>query len=241
MPKEYLKGWVPTMNQRGFMATELDPYSQAWVDFAKEASGPVLDIGAAYGVASIEALKQGASVTAADMEEKHLDVLRSRIKDESLAQRLKTVVGTLPDGLDLAEESFAAILISRVLHFLEPKQVQDSVAQAARWLKRGGKLFLVVETPYMRVLEPFIPTYEARRRAGAKWPGVISDFRRYLSPDEKRFAPQRMNMLDPEVLSRVCYENGLDILEAGFIERSSYDERIRLDGREGAGIIAFKR
>lgn len=241
MPKEHVKGWIPTMNAHGFMATKLDPYSKAWVARAAEATAPVADVGAAYGVATLKALAKGARVTAVDMEAKHLDILRQRVKDEEQSSRLTTVVGALPDKLTLPQETFEAILVSRVLHFLEPNEVQEAVKQLASWLKRGGRLYLVVETPYIRMLQPFIRTYEARRSAGAKWPGIIADFRRYLNPAERCHAPPRLNVMDPEVLHRICYEAGLDIEECGFIDRQDYDPSIRLDGREGAGIIAYKR
>jgi hypothetical protein len=54
-------GFVQTLNQMGFMTTSLDPISQRFVDFAPHAPGPALDIGAAYGVASIRLTGAGAS------------------------------------------------------------------------------------------------------------------------------------------------------------------------------------
>lgn len=239
MPAQVVKGLVPTMNQKGFMALKLDAYSQAWVDFSPEAPGPVADIGAAYGVATLACLERGARVTAVDMEPKHLEVLKGRADGEQLS-RLTSIVGAIPSSLDFPEESFGAILISRVLHFLEPKEVEESIQKAARWLKRGGKLFIVAETPYLNHLTAFLPTYEARLRAGAKWPGQIADFRRFLSKEEQAHAPERMNFLNPDVLHRVCYEAELDVEQMGFIDRKDYGESFRLDGREGCGVIAVK-
>ena len=56
MPVERYPGAVPTLNGRGFMLENLDPYSQSFVSFASEAELPLLDIGCAYGVATLAAL-----------------------------------------------------------------------------------------------------------------------------------------------------------------------------------------
>ena len=81
MPTESYPGAVPTMNGRGFMLQSLDPYSQSFADFAAGCSEPVLDIGCAYGIATLAALARGASVCACDMESSHLDVLSDRVPE----------------------------------------------------------------------------------------------------------------------------------------------------------------
>ena len=47
MPKPEPNGFVRTLNNMGYMTSGLDPYSQAFVDFAPGAPGPCLDVGAA--------------------------------------------------------------------------------------------------------------------------------------------------------------------------------------------------
>jgi hypothetical protein len=50
--------------------------------------------------------------------------------------------------IEFEEGSFSAILCSRVLHFLEGRDVQLSIYKMHRWLRLGGKAFLIVDTPY---------------------------------------------------------------------------------------------
>ena len=59
MPPVEAGGFVKTFNNMGFMTTYLDEFSQKFVDSSVNCGGPVLDIGCAYGNASIPALKQG--------------------------------------------------------------------------------------------------------------------------------------------------------------------------------------
>ena len=61
-------GAIPTLNGRGFMLEALDSFADDFVAFASQEEGEVLDIGCAYGVASLAALNAGARVCACDME-----------------------------------------------------------------------------------------------------------------------------------------------------------------------------
>lgn len=70
----------------------------------------------------------------------------ARIAPENRA-RLICVTVTLPDS-DFPENAFAAILCSRVLHFLDGDEVEQALEKMYRWLKTGGKIFLVVDSPY---------------------------------------------------------------------------------------------
>ena len=72
-------GMQPTMNQTGFMFEILDEYADDFIQFAGQTDQPVLDLGCAYGVATIAALKAGGRVTACDLEQQHLD--NKRVSD----------------------------------------------------------------------------------------------------------------------------------------------------------------
>lgn len=73
LPDSPLKGMVPTMNHTGWMIENPDRVSLAFGDYAGGLDSEVLDIGCAYGVATLHALQQGARVLACDIEQKHLD------------------------------------------------------------------------------------------------------------------------------------------------------------------------
>lgn len=233
-PEPYIEGLVPTLNQRGFMAETLDVYSAHFVEFAGRIDAEVLDVGCAYGVATRAALENGARVLACDMEEGHLQILE-RETPRVLRERLHTAVGMLPD-LDFPGQSFGAILCSRVLHFLLPDEIHTTLDKMYDWLKPGGRLYLVADTPYTGFWFSTAPEYERRKADGEEWPGYIDDISTLLGSGR---VPDGMlaylNPLDPDILQRECERSGFVVDEAAFVSRDGSP-----DGRQHAGCIARK-
>jgi SAM-dependent methyltransferase len=234
LPASRFPGAVPTLNGRGFMLEALDAFAKAFID-AAATEGEVLDIGCAYGVATLAALDRGARVCACDMDPRHLDLLRARTP-EAQRPRLRTVVGVLPE-VRFPPRSFAAILASRVLHFLEGPDLREALRAMHDWLVPGGRLFLVADTPYMPGWSDIVPAYEAAKAAGDPWPGFIADFAKYSANGADPQAPPAfLNTLDADILARECALAGFDV------ERAILFGLQRLgpaaDGREHAGCIA---
>src|SRR5690606_25042072 len=166
----HLHGMVPTMNGTGFMFEIRDRFADDFIRVAGESKRPVLEIGCAYGVSTLPALEAGGIVTACDMEPQHLQVLKSKVRPE-LLPHLELVTGKLPE-VDFAEGRYAAILCSRVLHFLTGEDISASVAKMARWLAPGGRLYLIADTPY-GIWRKLIPQFEGGKATGVRWPGFM--------------------------------------------------------------------
>jgi hypothetical protein len=49
-----------------------------------------------------------------------------------------------------------------------------------------------------------------------------------------------MNLLDPELLARICTDAGFEVKRMSFIDRSDFRGLGRMDGRENAGVWAVK-
>jgi SAM-dependent methyltransferase len=188
----------------------------------------------------LPALEEGARVVACDMEQQHLDILAGQVTGP-MRERLTCVAGALPD-VDFPAESFGAILCSRVLHFLTGPDIDASVAKMAAWLKPGGRLYLVADTPF-GIWRNFIPTFEANRARGERWPGMMVGLHNFLpTPGIQRHIdkPPFMNLLDAELLARMCQEVGLRVKRATFIDRPDFKGLGSMDGRENAGCLALK-
>ena len=108
---------ITTLNRMGYMLAKPDTFNQAFIDFATIVEAPVLEIGCAYGVATIPALQNGATVIANDPDERHLQLLKSQVPASSL-KRLQLKPGRIPDDLDFAEESLGAV-VSLILFILQ--------------------------------------------------------------------------------------------------------------------------
>jgi SAM-dependent methyltransferase len=234
MPEATDRGMVPTLNNKGFMSTSLDPVSTAFTIYAGQSDGLSLDLGCAYGIASLTALERGARIVACDMDPGHIQVLLSKTSPD-LQGQLSGIVAEMPK-IAFQPNSFAAILCSRALHFLIGDHVSETIAAMADWLEPGGKVFLIADTPYTGFWARGAADYEKRKAAGDLWPGFIPDVTVYL-PDQARTKAQlrHLNPMDPDILARACKEAGLIVEHADFSGRPDQP-----DSKTHAGVIAAK-
>lgn len=238
MPVAEPNGFIKTLNNMGFMTSTLDRYSHAFIGFAPYGPGPALEIGAAYGIATLEALKNGARVIANDIDERHLEILRDRAPMDQKKQ-LELLPGAFPKDLDLKPGSIGSVLVCRVLHFFDGPAIESAARILFRWLASGGKVFIVAETPYLKNFRTFIPIYEARKAAKNPWPGFVDDVMA-IAPERGASLPPTIHFLDPEVLTRVFTEAGFVVEKAETIARPDFPEDLQFDGRESVGMIARK-
>lgn len=239
MPDPDENGWVPTLNNRGYMSLNFDPYTESFLRFCIEnPRATVFEGGAAFGRATLAALKQGVKVVANDMEKKHLNIL-SDLTPKFLKPFLSLAPGSLPHDVDFPSESFDAILCSRMIHFLTGNEIETCLKKFYNWLKRGGKLFLIAETPYLRCYSAFIPTYEKNKKMGVKWPGVIHDTTLFKDIRYNNI-PSFLHFLDTDTLRTASLQTGFLVEKTEMINRTDFPPELRLDGRESVGIIAVK-
>ena len=186
-PVPWMKGMVPTLNQRGFMAETLDRFSMAFVEYAAICGHEALDMGCAYGVATREVLVRGGRVLACDMEAGHLEILEREMPEE-YRDRLRTQQGLLPH-VDFDEQAFGAILASRIVHFLDGDELRLAFAKMFSWLKPGGRAFIIADVaPLLNKTADELP----------------DDMFRFLNP------------LDPDILAREAERAGFTVEEAAF-------------------------
>jgi SAM-dependent methyltransferase len=230
---------IPTRNQTGWASNQLNEVSELFVAFCREVRLPVLDIGAAFGLASLAALDAGATVIANDLESSHLAELAAAVPPEH-ASRLILIPGRFPRHLRFAENSLGAIHASNVFHFLTGPQLEQGLASCAHWLAPGGKLFVQSSTPFQQPFRDFVPTFLARRKAGADWPGWIEDTREVSDHRKLSQIPASLNLLDDLTLRRKAEAAGLAVEDAWLYRRRDLPASLFLDGRECAGLIARK-
>lgn len=158
-------GLERTNNKKGFMFLRIGESASYWLNSLPHSSSPLLDLGAAYGVHTIHALKAGRDVVAVDMDEVHIAELRVRVDDylrSPAAQNgagpgrlVDATVATLPEPAICQEDSVAGVLVAEVLHFMKPGQLQPLFSDIYRWLEPGGRVVVTAAASQRAKVEVF--------------------------------------------------------------------------------------
>lgn len=230
---------IPTRNQTGWTSNQLNEVSQLFVEYCRTAPLPVLDIGAACGIAALPALAAGATVIANDLDPAHLCEIQKAVPPQDAA-RLVLMPGRFPRYLRFLGGSLGAVHASNVFHFLTGPQVEQGLESIAHWLAPEGKLFLQVSTPWQEPFREFVPVFETRRKTGVAWPGWMENTREYSTHRKLDQIPASLNLLDDVTLRRACEKAGLVVEDAWLYRRRDLPASLYLDGRECAGLIAHK-
>ena len=230
----------PTLNQRGFTYL-LPPIGEQFVQFASTCKNPVVDIGAAYGVATLPALKAGAHVVAVDISENHLISLQEQAAPYQSA--LTTIHGRFPFLPENWSAEIGAVYMSQVLPFLTPDEVMLGARVLYDWLVPGGKVFIISFTPFLNHVHRFLDVYHEQKAQGKRFAGYIENLPTYCSDSNiGDQLPGSILHVDEDDL-RVAFE------EAGFViehlalfgdVHQDLPDGIRYDGRERVGLIASK-
>lgn len=158
-------GLERTNNKTGFMFLKIDDSINHWLNSSPHSSKPLLDLGAAYGVHTIHALKAGRDVVSADMDEVHISKLRERVGEylkisashqgTGAGRLIDSTVVTLPDSTAFRDESVAGVLLSEVLHFMKPGQPQLLFNDVYRWMEPGGRMVVTVAASKEETVQRF--------------------------------------------------------------------------------------
>ena len=195
--------FIPTLDRQGAIWLYIDEVTQAYLDFAGRTKGTLLEIAAGYGHVVIKALENGAGkVFANEIDADQLAIIRSRTPTE-YSDKLVCCLGQFPRHLEFPDASFDGIYNARLFHFFDGDHIRASLAKFFRWLKPGGRVFLVNDAVYRTIFACRFPIYEKQIAAGDEWPGFIKDvgscIPEYLHPET---FPKTMNFMDPTVLTR---------------------------------------
>lgn len=248
MPEPYPDGRVQTLNKKGAMSPQLDKISSEFVNFAAQPNKKVLEIGAGYGLACTEALKLGAkSYTANDLDARHLNILAKNVAalDKKYLSYIHLISGSFPHDLKIKENYYDAILIARVLHFMTPEELTETLQASYKMLKPNGKVYAVMLSPYVKGYAAFIPEFEKRIQNQEPNPGYIENLLDFsdatvIPKTDIKETEQRFFFFDKRTAKSYFEKNGF-VIEKNLEMPLAYPSKIwQLDGRENIGIIGKK-
>jgi SAM-dependent methyltransferase len=237
-PKAVEQGVIPTDNAMGIMTEEPSPAAEAFIELAARAGRPLLEIGAAYGNATLPALRAGGTVIANDLSASQLGVLASAARSED-RKRLVLMPARFPEEIRLGDDSLSGILAAQVLHFFDGPTVERAFRRTFRWLEPGGALYLVVMTPSLSFYSKLRPEYEKRARRGERWPGIF-DPGTVATPDWKERLPPMVHLFEKDVLQRCANEAGFTVETLEYFCFRNFPAKHRTDGHEFLTLTARK-
>ena len=238
---------VPTLNNMGWMinTAQLDPYTEAFISYALNAAKPVLEVGAAYGVATPRILQQGKKVVVNDLDGRHLDYLYEQTPTH-LRDNLTLLIGSCVDEIYVEDHSLSAILCGRVFHFFDAETIAVCLARFARWLEPNGKIFIIADSIFHGMNEHGLADFLQRKAAGHPNAGRVSlrdNPRLATQPNKEELLqamPEYFNFIDIETMARLFNEAGFLVEQASYFPAQYYYEVSLLDGREGVGLVGIK-
>jgi SAM-dependent methyltransferase len=237
-PKAVEEGLIPTDNAMGIMTEELSPAAEAFIALAGKAHRPLLEIGAAYGNATLPALRAGGTLIANDLSASQLSVLAGAVSGED-RKRLVLMPARFPEEIRLGDGNLSGVLAAQVLHFFDGPMVELAFRSVLRWLEPGGALYALVMTPSLSFYSKLRPEYEKRAHAGERWPGIF-DPRSVATEDWKERLPPMVHLFEKDVLRRCAEETGFIVETLEYFCFRHFPAKHRTDGHEYLTLTARK-
>jgi SAM-dependent methyltransferase len=242
LPEADPNGYIPTMNKNGWMTTTIHGPGALFIEHAANVSGWSLDIGAAYGIHTLAAIKRGARVVANDIEPRHLKLLQKQVPAE-LSLNLRTRAGAFT-RIKLPKCAFDAVLASNVLCFMDGPTVERAADKITNLLRPGGKAFIRTPTPFARHLDYIRADYEQRKAAGEKWPGCFEDMDARRPANALQYFTGLMHFMVPEQLQALFEARGFQVETCEVMKAAPAagvaGVKPKLDGREWSVLVARK-
>lgn len=205
---------LKTHNHMGFAHITPLKATKDLYDFAQTHGGFYADIGAAYGVDTMELLLRGAHVLAIDPDPSHLDFLKNQV-DLECQSRLETRCQYFPQDVDLETNYYDGILLSRVLIFLTPDQLEDAFAKLYQALKPGGRVYIISVSPFSEKWDAVKEIFHEHKNVHPNQPLYLTNLWDLL-PFTQSFLPPAIQLFDQDCLIHLLVTAGFQMLECGY-------------------------
>jgi len=233
---EQVRDEIPTLNQYGYMKSEFEYFSNSFIEFAKGAKKPVLEIGPAYGWLTHRVLETGATIIAADISKEHLEVLVKDAPKEYL-DNLYIYQGAFPGEVEFKEESFDSIMASRILHFLDGPTLEQGLDRLHSWLVPNGKLIATNCSIYhSSVKEKMSKTFKERIANKEEWPGMATQ--KDFDSVHDDYSSHFLNCFYMEQLEELLPKHGFKIEQINYFDYPS--DPWPDEGKGHIGFVATK-
>ncbi len=235
-----IAGLVPTLNKYGYMSDFLlDPYSLDFLIFATETPKHILEIGAGFGKLSLEIINYGGSAVINDLDPRHIQAVEEKVQKQ-YRNKIDFVVGAFPLETNFRDNTFDAVFV-RVTQFLSGDLIEKGLLKIYKWLKPGGRIYIVSPTIHMpHVQKHVLESFKRRRKSGDNWPGSDIESRDVFPRQIAENMPSKVHLMDLDVLVKGVLRCGFEVLRVGYYDRFKRDRIEDIHERSGLGIIGVK-
>lgn len=110
----------------------------------------ILDIGAGTGIYSFYYASKDHDVTALELVQKHVDIMKSKLSESNISLRLQIEQGTALDLSRFRDESFDVVFVFGPLyHLISSEDRNTCISEALRVLKKDGLLAIAYVNRHM--------------------------------------------------------------------------------------------
>ena len=152
-----------TLNGTGYVFFTPSPITENFLKQECVPGAKILDIGTGFSNMPIVALKNASlEYWANDISKTHLDILLKKAQSEIPNQNLNNLTileGKVPNILHSIQCKFDAILADKVIHFFTPDEIKDFISVSKLLLKKEGKIYIIVASPYSKRYKDILPDY----------------------------------------------------------------------------------
>ncbi len=229
----------PVQDQNSIDSSDSITHEFMGFSLSGQAPGPALDVGCStYGLAVRPLLKCGLKVLGVDQS---IDALESFYSETVSINRglLELHHGFFPAYPKISPDSLGSILISNIMYYMVPVQVEASFAKAFELLAPGGKLFVTAETAFHSNLNDptFFRRYQERVSSGDLWPGTVGEDTTIYGISSANFF---RNYLSVEILVREAEKVGFVVERSDNFDLSPNSLTGPLNLHQRAGLVARK-
>ncbi|WP_298773620.1 class I SAM-dependent methyltransferase [uncultured Shewanella sp.] len=237
--------WVrSTLNKKGVMVKQFSMVSQSFIRDSASATHAVIDMGCAYGIATLPVLAMKKKIIACDLEQQHLDILKAETP-KTLLPFLTVKQGDFPSDFHFERHSISGIHCSYLFHFLKGEDVIQGMKKSYDWLIPSGKFYINVATPYQYWLK-FIHEFERREKSGERFPGQIqlSSMGEFIHQDKLELMPgdalpEFVHLFTVKSLSALLEDVGFIIEDSHYFDINFPEQLDNFFGGNGRGILGI--
>lgn len=228
-PEKLKDGKVFSLNSMGPNKVDnFDPFSEELFKLAKDRKS-ILEIGAGFGYMTNKLLEgSNAKIIANDIDYRHLCNVINKVKPNNL-NRLKLLLGALPDDIELENNKFDLISAICVIHFLTPDKVERSFRKFYQWLNHGGVIVFVNASVFHRFIDKNKTELESLISQGKNWVGEVHNLWE-LSPENKNYFPNYFNLGVKEDYIRIATQVGFKIDKLEYFSKNDNEKNAYLGG-----------